>query len=92
MPRKFKKEKDTKKEKKRLVMKKRACRFCIDKELVIDYKLARQLGQFLSETAKIVPRRVTGNCAYHQRRVGEAIRRARTLAFIPYTMSHVPTA
>ena len=87
MPRRIYKKKD-KKEKKRLVTRKRGCRFCVDKEMIIDYKLARQLGPFLSERGKIVPRRNTGNCAYHQRRVVEAMQRARILALIPYTITH----
>lgn len=86
MPRKFKKK--DKKEKKRILLKRRACRFCVDKEIPIDYKLAKQLGYFLSERGKLVPRRITGNCAYHQRRVVEAIERARVLALLPYTVSH----
>lgn len=81
-------DKKDKKDKKRLVMKRRACRFCVDKEMMIDYKLARQLGQFLSERGKLVPRRITGNCAYHQRKVVEAVERARMLALIPYSVSH----
>lgn len=87
MPRKINKRKE-KKEKKRLITRKRSCRYCVDKEMVIDYKLARQLGPFLSERGKITPRRNTGNCAYHQRRVVEAIQRARLLALIPYTVTH----
>lgn len=87
MPRKMLKDKD-KKERRRPMLRRRACRFCIDKELPIDYKLAKQLGGFLTERAKLVPRRLTGNCAYHQRRVIEAIHRARILALLPYSIMH----
>lgn len=86
MPRRIKKE--IKKEKRRLVLRKKACRFCVDKNLPIDYKLARQLSYFISERGKMTPRRITGNCAFHQRRIGEAIQRARILAFLPYTITH----
>lgn len=87
MPRKSKKK--LKKEKKRIIFRRRACRFCVDKELVIDYKLVRQLGYFVSERGKITPRRLTGNCAFHQRRIIEAIERARILALLPYSVSQV---
>lgn len=83
-----KREKKDKREKRRLVTRKKSCRFCVDKDLKIDYKLARQLGQFLSERGKIIPRRNTGNCAFHQRKVVESIERARVLAFLPYTIMH----
>lgn len=90
MPRKFDKtDKKVKREKKRIVTRKRACRFCVDKEMPIDYKLAKHLAAFLTERAKIVPRRITGNCAFHQRRVIEAVKRSRQLAFLPYTINHV---
>lgn len=89
MPRKFQtRDKKDKKDKKRLVMKRRACRFCVDKDMIIDYKLSRQLAQFLSERGKIVPRRITGNCSFHQRKIVEAVERARMLALIPYSVSH----
>ena len=84
----LKKKKKFKKEKKKIVMRKRSCRFCVDQNMPIDYKLPRQLLHFLSETGKINPRRSSGNCAYHQRRVVEAIKRARLLAMIPYTPAH----
>lgn len=86
MPRKKFKEK---REKKRIATRKKACRYCVDKDMPIDYKLVRQLGYFLTERGKLVPRRVTGNCAYHQRLVVEAIQRARVLALLPYTVTHV---
>ncbi|HBF12712.1 MAG TPA: 30S ribosomal protein S18 [Deltaproteobacteria bacterium] len=87
MPRKFNK-KPEKKEKRKISTRKKTCRFCTDKELIIDYKLARQLGYFLAERGKIVPRRTTGNCVFHQLRIVEAISRARVLALLPYTVTH----
>lgn len=84
MPRRIKKEK---KEKRRLGTRKRACKFCTDKELIIDYKLAKLLSYYVTESGKIIPRRITGNCAFHQRRVVEAVNRARVLAILPYCLA-----
>jgi small subunit ribosomal protein S18 len=64
---------------------KKVCAFCADKNLEIDYKDAEKLKRFVSEKGKILPRRVTGTCALHQRKVNEAIKRARTIAILPYT-------
>jgi small subunit ribosomal protein S18 len=66
----------------------KVCRFCADKTMLIDYKDARSLGNFLSERGKIMPSRITGNCARHQRRLTVAIKRARTVALLPYTTSY----
>ena len=63
----------------------KVCRFCADKGMTIDYKDARTLGTFLSERGKIIPARITGNCARHQRRLTAAIKQARTVALLPYT-------
>ena len=63
---------------------KRYCRFCGDSNNKIEYKEPKLLQPFISEKGKIVPRRLTGNCAYHQRRVMEAVKRARTLAFLSF--------
>lgn len=87
-----KKDKKKKKEKKKIIARKRACRFCVDKEIPIDYKMARFLGQYITERGRIVPRRMCGNCAFHQRRVVEAIKQARHLALIPYTITHAQLA
>ena len=65
--------------------KRKVCRFCADPELAIDYKDAGQLKYFISERGKIVPRRITGNCALHQRSVTRAVKRARQLSLMPYT-------
>ena len=64
---------------------KKVCSFCVDKVEFIDYKDISRLRRFVSERAKILPRRVTGTCARHQRELTVAIKRARYLALIPYT-------
>ncbi|MBQ1660715.1 MAG: 30S ribosomal protein S18 [Clostridia bacterium] len=64
---------------------KKVCAFCVDKIEAIDYKDISRLRRFVSERAKILPRRVTGTCARHQRELTVAIKRARYLALIPYT-------
>jgi len=63
---------------------KRYCRFCVDSNNKIEYKEPKLLHPFISEKGKIVPRRLTGNCAFHQRRVMEAVKRARILAFLSF--------
>lgn len=63
---------------------KKVCAFCVDKVDTIDYKDIAKLRRFLSERAKILPRRVTGTCAHHQRELTVAIKRARHLALLPY--------
>ena len=63
----------------------KVCRFCADKTLKVDYKDVRTLGTFITEGGKIVPSRVTGNCAKHQRELTVAIKRARILALLPFS-------
>lgn len=63
---------------------KKVCAFCVDKVDTIDYKDVAKLRRYMSERAKIVPRRVTGTCAHHQRELTVAIKRARHLALLPY--------
>jgi small subunit ribosomal protein S18 len=70
--------------KKRIFQRRKVCRFCADKELVIDYKDVKVLKSFLTERGKIIPRRIYGNCAKHQRQMTEAIKRARQIALLPY--------
>ena len=65
----------------------KVCRFCADKTLKVDYKDQGQLKYFLTERGKIIPRRISGNCALHQRQVATAIKRARMLAILPYTVA-----
>lgn len=64
---------------------KKVCHFCVDRVEVIDYKDIARLRKFISERAKILPRRVTGTCAAHQRELTGAIKRARYVALLPYT-------
>jgi small subunit ribosomal protein S18 len=66
--------------------KKKVCAYCADKNLVIDYKDIDKLKKFVSEKGKILPRRVTGLCAKHQREVTTAVKRARHIALLPYTV------
>ena len=63
---------------------KKVCTFCVEKSEFIDYKDTQKLRRFISERAKILPRRVTGTCAAHQRELTVAIKRARQLALLPY--------
>lgn len=63
---------------------KKVCRFCADKVPLIDYKEAERLGRFLTEKGKIIGRRITGNCAKHQRALARAIKRARHAALLPF--------
>ena len=65
----------------------KVCRFCADKTLKVDYKDQGQMKYFLTERGKIIPRRISGNCALHQRLVATAIKRARMLALLPYTVA-----
>lgn len=65
--------------------KRKVCQFCVDKVEYIDYKDVAKLKKFLSEKGKILPRRISGNCAKHQRQMTTAIKRARHLALLPYT-------
>ena len=64
---------------------KKPCVFCTEKGAVIDYKDIARLRRFMSDKAKILPRRVTGTCSGHQKILTTAIKRARYLAFLPYT-------
>jgi small subunit ribosomal protein S18 len=61
------------------------CKFCVDKVEMVDYKDIRRLRGFVSDRGKIVPRRISGSCARHQRQLTHAIRRARSMALLPYT-------
>ena len=63
---------------------KKVCIYCVDKNAVIDYKDVAKLRRYVSERGKILPRRITGNCAKHQRKLTTAIKRARHLAMMPY--------
>ena len=63
---------------------KKVCHFCVDRVEVIDYKDVARLRKFISERAKILPRRATGTCAAHQRELTSAIKRERQVALLPY--------
>ncbi|MEW5919514.1 MAG: 30S ribosomal protein S18 [Bacillota bacterium] len=65
--------------------KKKVCNFCVDKVEYIDYKQGDKLRRFITERGKILPRRISGNCAKHQRQLTTAIKRARQMALLPYT-------
>ena len=74
-----------KRARKRVYFRKKVCRFCADSSLEINYKDVRTLRYFITERGKIIPRRISGNCAKHQRKITMAIKRARHLALMPYT-------
>jgi small subunit ribosomal protein S18 len=64
---------------------KKVCKFCVEKIDSINYKDVRLLGQFVAEAGKIVPRRLTGVCTPHQRRLADAIKQARNIALLPFS-------
>lgn len=63
----------------------KVCTFCADKKSVINYKDVDKLKKYVTERGKILPRRISGNCAIHQRDLTQAIKRARQVALLPYT-------
>jgi ribosomal protein S18 len=65
--------------------KKKVCSFCVDKVQSIDYKETAKVRKFITERGKILPRRISGNCAVHQRQLTIAIKRARQIALLPFT-------
>lgn len=69
----------------KLFSRRKVCRFCADKELIIDYKDPKVLRNFVSERGKIIPRRIVGTCATHQRQLCSAIKKARQIALLPYS-------
>ncbi len=78
-------EKATPERKKKPFLRRKVCRFCTDKKLDIDYKNPRVLRYFITERGKIIPRRISGNCAKHQRQITVAVKRARNIAILPFT-------
>ncbi|KUK14648.1 MAG: 30S ribosomal protein S18 [Synergistetes bacterium] len=70
----------------RRVRKKKICAFCVDGVREIDYKEVDKLRRYLSDRGKILPRRITGNCAKHQRQLTRAIKRARIMALLPFVV------
>jgi small subunit ribosomal protein S18 len=73
----------------RIYVRRKVCRFCADKFMAIDYKDYRTLRHFITERGKILPRRITGTCAKHQRRLTTAIKQARIMALLPFTSGHI---
>jgi small subunit ribosomal protein S18 len=69
-------------------LRKKVCRFCADSSAGIDYKDPKGLRYFMTETGKLIPQRISGNCAKHQRQVSVAIKRARQLALMPFASHH----
>lgn len=69
---------------KRRVKRRKACTYCVDKATYIDYKDVMRLRKYITERGKILPRRVTGNCAKHQRIMTVSIKRSREIALMPY--------
>lgn len=65
--------------------KKKVCNFCVDKIACVDYKDVPRLRRYITERGKILPRRISGNCARHQRQLTVAIKRARNMALLPFT-------
>lgn len=65
---------------------KRVCSFCVDKVEKLDYKDVNRLRRYITERGKILPRRISGNCAHHQRQLTIAVKRARSVALLPYTV------
>ena len=65
--------------------KRKVCTFCVEKATSIDYKDVAKLRKFISERSKILPRRITGTCAKHQRQLTTAIKKARHIALVPFT-------
>jgi small subunit ribosomal protein S18 len=78
-----------KKKRRRAFPRRKICRFCADKKSKVDYRDPNTLKFFITERGKIIPRRISGNCAYHQRQVAKAIKRARQIALMPYTTSSI---
>ena len=77
------------KKRRRHMPRRKICRFCADKNLKVNYRDANALKYFVTERGKIIPRRISGNCAYHQRQVSKAIKQARQVALMPYSSSTV---
>jgi small subunit ribosomal protein S18 len=75
---------NNKRKPRRTYYRRKVCRFCADTTIAIDYKDVRTLKYFISERGKIIPRRITGTCSKHQRSLTTAIKRARTIALLPY--------
>jgi len=73
----------------RFQQRRKVCAFCADKNIIIDYKDTARLSRYISERAKIDPRRRSGTCARHQRKLSEAIKQARVIALLPFVPEHI---
>jgi small subunit ribosomal protein S18 len=71
----------------RFYHRRKICRFCADSNIMIDYKEVKTLRYFITERGKIIPKRISGTCSKHQRELSVAIKRARTIALLPYVGS-----
>lgn len=69
-------------------MRKKKCKFCLDRVTHIDYKDERRIRRFMTDRGKITPRRITGTCAKHQRMLAAAVKRARLIALVPYVREY----
>ncbi len=81
--------KKARKAKKGMFQRRKVCRYCADKKLVLSYKDPKTLRLFISETGKVTPRRISGTCAKHQRKLATAIKRARQIALLPIAAGHM---
>ena len=72
---------------KRGFARRKVCRFCADKNVAIDYKDPATLKHFITDRGKIIPRRISGNCAKHQRKISVAVKRARMIALMPFSVT-----
>ena len=81
--------KKARKQRKKGFVRRKVCRFCADSALVLEYRDAKTLRLFISETGKMIPRRISGNCARHQRPLALAIKRARHLALLPTSANYM---
>jgi small subunit ribosomal protein S18 len=83
----YREDRSDKEERRGSLHRKKICRFCSDQGFLLDYKDVRMMQSFVSEHGKIMPRRISGNCALHQRQLTVAVKRARNLAIVGYVSS-----
>lgn len=74
--------------KQRFTKRRKVCHFCVDGVETIDYKNVKGLKRYITERGKILPSRISGNCAKHQRKLTAAIKKARNIALLPFTVEH----
>ena len=70
--------------KRRTFRRQKVCKYCVDKIEAVDFKDVKRLRGFITDRGKIIPRRISGNCAFHQRQLAAAIKRARSIAILPF--------